>query len=739
MEGYFPKRYMQRRRDVHPVIRVYTFGKFSVERLDRLAAEQIEIPRYTSVSDEEWGGRNHGRYLLNLLLCSDCRRAPRDILLETLWPDTEKSNADRYLNAAAWILRRVLRSPITDANLLRTQRPGNDLTIYELAGQQELWVDTDEFLGLLTRAEQEEQEGGDPLPLLEQAQCLIRGEFLLEDIYHSWADQFRQSINAACHRCLYWLADLYEQRAMLGKAENLFHAALKKDVSDEDVLYRLMQILACQGRAREALSYYERTKRVLHNEQHIQLLARTQALAEEIQTISHSQEKQHVFSTMHEAHSARKVSHSSPNDQQPTPVTPTSNTSFAPSATPFSDEMKPVDWPSWFGLKQCQIFMKISLWSRQTFYSDEVQTMVDQEIRKIDGILKQHQAIEEQAISRRQALVSLASLPLVALLRWRSEPITDTISSEFLSQCAASIAACWHLLRGKGGLTSVDEILPQFMPLLKAFVEQSSKYQKAAAYLAAQASILQGLLAMHRLDFTTREAYCKDAVHYASIAENNNLRAAALTYLGYTYSFCYVPRRLEKAIQIFLEALHIQGKEAPLLRCNIYVGLAEAYAQCKEEQQALRYINLAETNFPAYPEQDPSYIFGACSLHVLYQWKGKMYLELTEHYSGQGYQRKAVDALMKGIGVQSISKFSTTETIIYQADASRVLGELDTYATSLSQAAQMATDLGSRKRYSETVLVYQRTPEKWFRERQIQVLAREVFGQLPNGQLLERE
>lgn len=725
----------------YPVFRVYTFGKFSVERLDSFATEQPGTPQYTCVSDDEWGGRQHGRYLLSLLLCGDCRRMPRDVLLETLWPDTEKSNADRYLNAAAWILRRILRDP-TGTSLLRTVRPSSDLTIYELADQQELWVDSDEFLDLLTRAEQARQEGYDPLPLLEQAQALIRGEFLVEDMYHTWADQFRQNVNAARHRCLHWLTDLYEQRDMLGKAEILFLEALKKDPGDEDIVYRLMHILARQGRAREALSYYERLKRVLQNECHTQPLVRTQALVEEIQAASYSQEKfltRHSFLTMHEAHGARKVSLSSSSVQQPAPVAPISNTFSVSSATVFSGELNLVDWPSWFGLKQCQLLMKISLWSRQAFFSDEVQIMVDQEIRKIDGILKQHRVIEEQAISRRQALVSIASLPLAALLTWRSEPITDTISSEFLSQCAASIAACWHLLRGKGGLAAVDEILPQFTPLLKALAKQSSKYQKAAAYVAAQASILQGLLAMHRLDFTAREVFCKDAVHYASVAEDNSLRAAALTYLGYTYSFCYVPRRPEKAIQVFLEALHIQGKEAPLLRCNIYVGLAEAYAQCKEEQQALRYIHLAETNFPAYPEQDPSYIFGACSLHVLYQWKGKMYLELTEHYSGQGYQRKAVDALMKGIGVQSISEFSATETIIYQADALRVLEELDTYATSLKQAAQMATDLGSRKRYSEVILVYQKTPEKWFRERQIQVLAREVFGQLPNGQLLERE
>jgi DNA-binding XRE family transcriptional regulator/tetratricopeptide (TPR) repeat protein len=395
------------------------------------------------------------------------------------------------------------------------------------------------------------------------------------------------------------------------------------------------------------------------------------------------------------------------------------------------------NWTGWFGLKQAQIFRMISLCSDPACCED-IQIMVDQEIRMIDDTLEQHQVTEEQAISRRQALAAIAALPLT-LLAFRSGPLVDTMNPEFLPQCAASITACWHLLRGKGGLPTVDEILPQFVPLLRTLAQNPSKYQKTAARLAAQASILQGILAMHRLNFASREAHCKDAVRYATIAKDGNLRAAALTYLGYTYSFCYMPRKPERAIQVFLEALQSSSEEVPLLRCNIQMGLAEAYAQCKEEQQALHFIHLAQTNFPAYPEQDPSYIFGDCSLHVLYQWEGKMYLELVEHYTDRGYQQKAAAALMQGAGVHSISERSTTETVIYQADASRVLGELDMYASSLSQAAQMAIDLRSRKRYSEAILVYQRTPERWLRERQIQSLARNVFGQLPNGQPFGRK
>src|SRR5260221_14766164 len=121
-----------------------------------------------------------------------------------LWADAEKTHADGYLKSGAWVLRRVLRTP-GGSSLLRTLRPGNDLTIYELADQEELWVDADAFLDLLAEAEQAEREGHDPLPWREKAQELAHGEFLVEDLYHVWGDQRRQSGKAGRHRCRHWL------------------------------------------------------------------------------------------------------------------------------------------------------------------------------------------------------------------------------------------------------------------------------------------------------------------------------------------------------------------------------------------------------------------------------------------------------------------------------------------------------------------------------------------------------
>ena len=386
------------------------------------------------------------------------------------------------------------------------------------------------------------------------------------------------------------------------------------------------------------------------------------------------------------------------------------------------------DWATWFGLKQAQISTMMTLWHGTTLSCDEVQIAIDQEIKTMDDELQQYQVDEKQeSISRRQALIAIAALPTTLLAYGVT---SETITEDFLRQCAASITACWHLMNGKG-LAAVNEVLPRLAPQLGALALRPSKHQHSAAQLATQVAIIQAIVSMHQLNIKARETHCKDAIRYAHISGNNKLQAAAYMYLGYTFSFCHQPRQPQKAITAFQQGLQTLGNDNSLIRSDILMGIAEACAQNGQEQEALRYIGLAQDHFPDYPENDPSYIYAECGTPTLYQWEGKMYLELVDYYTNRGYQQKASDALMQSIGVTSLNDRCTNETIIYQADAARVLGEIDIYARSLRQAAQMSITLGSKKRYNEALQVYQRTPTTWIKEPQIQLLAKDIFKQLP--------
>src|SRR2546421_12530372 len=254
-------------RPKHPLLRIITLGEFAIERLVPVPSEVTgEPPRYERVARSEWGNRGPAMTLLKVLVCRPNRRATREELIEATWPDNAAINTAHTLESAASVLRRhILRSGEV-GSLLLTLRSGGE-TIFKLAGQQRLWVDADALLSLASQALRAECQGQNPLPLLEEAYALARGEFLEDDLYAAWAQPRRHTINGARHRVLFKLVDSYLNDEQVGPAEELLFAALEEDPADEDALCRLMILLVEQERRQEALNLYQYTEDVLQEEQ----------------------------------------------------------------------------------------------------------------------------------------------------------------------------------------------------------------------------------------------------------------------------------------------------------------------------------------------------------------------------------------------------------------------------------------------------------------------------------------
>jgi DNA-binding SARP family transcriptional activator len=251
----------------HPLVRITTLGEFVLERLVRTPTRiEDEPPRYARVPRSEWSNRGPAMALLKVLLCRANRRASRDELIEAIWPNHEAINAAHALDSAASVLRRHILRTGELGSLLLTLRSGGE-TIFKLAGQQRIWVDADALLSLLSQAIRAECQGQNPLPLLEEAYALARGEFLEDDLYAEWAQGRRHTINGARHRVLFKLVDLYLEDERVGLAEELLFAALEEDPTDEDALCRLMVLLVEQERRQEALHLYHYTEDVLQEEQ----------------------------------------------------------------------------------------------------------------------------------------------------------------------------------------------------------------------------------------------------------------------------------------------------------------------------------------------------------------------------------------------------------------------------------------------------------------------------------------
>jgi DNA-binding SARP family transcriptional activator len=291
---------------------------------------------------------------------------------------------------------------------------------------------------------------------------------------------------------------------------------------------------------------------------------------------------------------------------------------------------------------------------------------------------------------------------------------------EFVSGSASTIKACWYLMKGKE-IASAEKLLNAYAPALLAITFQASPYQHTIAQTATQSCMIRAIIAKHHLNPIAREMYCHEAIQCSRLANDKALHAAALMYLGYTYTFCS-PLRPKKAIEIFLEALRELGKEDALVKSDICIGLADAYALVNDAAQAQRTIHLAQDCFPAHSEQSSSFLYADCALDTLYQWEAKMYLDLAQHDQQQEYCKRAWDILLQSTKIQAVSERCMIETVIYQTSAALGLGDLDVYASYLKNGVSTALQIGSQRRYQEAFDLYQQAPETWKQEQQMRDL-----------------
>jgi transcriptional regulator with XRE-family HTH domain len=317
-----------------------------------------------------------------------------------------------------------------------------------------------------------------------------------------------------------------------------------------------------------------------------------------------------------------------------------------------------------------------------------------------------------EVIAMLQTLPAFAGVDLLAML--------DTPSSshgEFLGQCNAAISACWQLLQHKG-FDAVQEILSTHMPRLIPLATVPD-YSDIAAGLAAQAKILQGILAMHRMNFVGRELAMIDAVKYAKVTSDPRIQITTLLYQAYTYVFM-VPPRPSKAIPLFLEVLHLAGKSAYLLQSDAYSGLANAYAQDNDQDAALGALRQAEALMPKHPEQDQSFLYADHGWPEFYLWKSRAYLNLTGFSTD--YFQQAYDVFVSLDNSIVATTRSASEIAILQADAARGLGDLPKFADHLEHGLHLAIQIDSKMRMSEASDVMGRIPDDWKGETAVQKL-----------------
>ncbi|MGH2505904.1 MAG: AfsR/SARP family transcriptional regulator [Ktedonobacteraceae bacterium] len=721
-----------------PCYQVYACGPFLVKQWDGTS--------YQAVSTGAWGGSQYPRLLLKVLVSSPGRQASRGRLQEILWPDIDPEESNSYLNDAAYRLRSVLRPLKGGKSLLRTSKETSN---YALVEQEHLWVDADAALALFEQVEGGEQQSDNALAVLEEATSyLSRGEFLAEEGHLTFYGR-RARVARARRGCVLAQAKIYEQRGWLRRGEVLLSCLLEENALDEDALCALMLNFQQQGRTSEGLRLYKETKALLACEG-LTPAEITQSTEQQIRSalpvpISRKPEVKEV----RELHQFADTPLFLPFAQQSYEMLfPCSSTdpqdimgevkqeAFVPSecgvlVPPLAstirllEETEARDWPTWFGLKLTQLLADGGSLDGQLGLCLALQERLDQELKS----MKPRPNDKVYTQSRRQALVTLAALPMTLLLPFQQGRLSAALMDQFLSHCSKSITACWHLLSGSE-FTAVEEVIPRYLPVLTTILRHSSTYQQIAAHHATQCHLLMAMVKRHRWhDLKAGKWNCQQAVLYSEAAGDLNLTIAALKHSAdmFYHAQCYADM-----LGSYEQAAHLMNTAPtlheipPLLRCRIYAGLADAYAKNGQVVAAEQSLTPLHDTFPAYLVDGQIPLYADCGVYSLYMWEGLVYLDFGKQTQQQNRYQQAGTVFAKAEQFSKpliIPERIHLEIMTHQAATAIGLGNMEEFCTYVEKCAEGNRVIGSQRRRRELIEVYAQGVHAWPHEPAVQNLA----------------
>ncbi|MBV9689225.1 MAG: helix-turn-helix transcriptional regulator [Ktedonobacteraceae bacterium] len=268
---------------------------------------------------------------------------------------------------------------------------------------------------------------------------------------------------------------------------------------------------------------------------------------------------------------------------------------------------------------------------------------------------------------------------------------------------------CWDLSNASEAST-VEGILPTYLPKIERLAQRSSRNQKVAANIATQGYILAA--EVDKGNIPLMEHYCQQAVQYSQLSGDFNIQAAALKQQA---TIALVAKKPEQARYFYQKAIPLLRYVSPLLRSRIYMGLASAHARCGQPNEARRYIGMAENTFPSSPEADPAYLYTICGTPVLYLYQALTYMDLYD--PGEAWK-----ALEKAEGLP-VPMSTHIEIINLQASAAAALGDLGSSCAYVEAGAKAAAQQGYPIWSSEAADVFQQIQNTWPKEPKVLALA----------------
>ena len=216
--------------------------------------------------DETLPGRQ-GRLLFVYLVANRLRPAPRDELVDAVWPDAQPANVDSALSALLSKLRKLV--------------PLEGRADVRVVLERDAWVDLEAATAALHRAESAAARGDwyaawGPVRVAQHvaARGFVPGESA------PWIDEIRRRLEGLYLRSLELAAEscLHIGGSEIDTAERAARALVQKAPFREAGYRFLMQVLERQGNRAEALRVYDGLRTLLRDELGAAPSAATQAL-----------------------------------------------------------------------------------------------------------------------------------------------------------------------------------------------------------------------------------------------------------------------------------------------------------------------------------------------------------------------------------------------------------------------------------------------------------------------------
>ena len=181
------------------------------------------------------------------------QKVPREVLMDTFWPDVEPETARNNLNVAIHSLRKALRTVVFLPVILFEDGA------YGLEPNLQVWLDVEEFERSVKAGQRFESRDqlGAAVAEYETAVSLYQGDFLEQNPYDEWTVMDRERLRVAYLDVLDRLSQIHFSQEHYSACRSACQLILASDPCREDAHCLLMRCYSRQGQHHLALRQYQ--------------------------------------------------------------------------------------------------------------------------------------------------------------------------------------------------------------------------------------------------------------------------------------------------------------------------------------------------------------------------------------------------------------------------------------------------------------------------------------------------